>query len=147
RVGRGHRHALSGDGLGARGQLRALASHAPARRTPVQELPRLRKIALLTEPARTRKSFTALVMAGSRAGRDPLAAASGVTHKALTPVAGMAMLARVVRTLRATGRVERIVVSGLEADAAGDLGIAAGPDGVAVELVRGDRTPSESVAL
>jgi GTP:adenosylcobinamide-phosphate guanylyltransferase len=86
-------------------------------------------------------------MAGSRAGRDPLAAASGVTHKALTPVAGMAMLARVVRTLRATRRVDRIVVAGLEADAAGDLAVASSPDDTPLELVRGDRTPSESVAL
>jgi len=86
-------------------------------------------------------------MAGSRAGRDPLALASGVTHKALTPVAGMAMLARVVRTLRATGRVDRIVVSGLETDAIGDLDVAAGPGGPPIQAVRGDRTPSESVAL
>ncbi len=86
-------------------------------------------------------------MAGSRAGRDPLAVASGVTHKAFTPVAGTAMLARVVRTLGAARCVERIVVSGLDGDAVGDLDAAVGAGGPRIELVRGDRTPSESVAL
>ena len=52
---------------------------------------------------------------------DPLAAATGVAHKALTPVAGVAMLTRVLRTLRATAWIERIVVCGLDPAAAGDL--------------------------
>ncbi len=84
-------------------------------------------------------------MAGSRAGADPLAVASGVTHKALTPVAGVAMLERVLATLRASRRVGRVVVCGLDPAVAGYLGPTAG--GSPVELVRGDRTPSASAAL
>ena len=57
---------------------------------------------------------TALVLAGQRRGGgapDPMAAAAGVSHKALLPVAGVPMLLRVVSALRASPRVGRIVVS------------------------------------
>ncbi len=77
-------------------------------------------------------------MAGSRGGDDPLAAASGAASKALTPVAGTAMLARVLETLRAAASVERIVICGLD-DAAAE-GMAG------VDLVPGDRTPGASAA-
>ncbi|MFC7554928.1 hypothetical protein ACFQU7_25930 [Pseudoroseomonas wenyumeiae] len=44
---------------------------------------------------------TALVLAGSRAGAaDPMAMAAGVSHKALLPVGGVPMLARVLEALR-----------------------------------------------
>jgi GTP:adenosylcobinamide-phosphate guanylyltransferase len=83
-------------------------------------------------------------MAGSRDGSDPLAVASGVASKALTPVAGIAMLERVLRTLQAASAVERIVVCGLEPPAARDVVGDAAPG---VELVAGDRTPGASAAL
>jgi molybdopterin-guanine dinucleotide biosynthesis protein A len=67
--------------------------------------------------ATTPPGFTALVLAGSRPGGDPLARAAGVAHKALAPVAGVAMLTRVVATLRAARAVRRIVVCGIERDA------------------------------
>jgi len=86
-------------------------------------------------------------MAGSRITADPLAVATGVSHKALTPIAGVAMLARVIQTLRASGWVERIVVCGLDATVAGDLCGETRPGGPPVELVRGARTPSASAAL
>jgi hypothetical protein len=86
-------------------------------------------------------------MAGSRVTADPLAVATGVSHKALTPIAGVAMLTRVIQTLRATDWVERIVVCGLDATVAGDIYGEASPGRPAVELVRGDRTPSASAAL
>jgi CTP:molybdopterin cytidylyltransferase MocA len=54
-------------------------------------------------------------MAGSRASGDPLATATGVAHKALAPIAGVPMLARVVETLRAAAPVGRIVVCGFNA--------------------------------
>jgi GTP:adenosylcobinamide-phosphate guanylyltransferase len=57
------------------------------------------------------ESFAAIVLAGSRGEGDPLARAAGVSHRALLPVAGVPMLLRVVRTLRAVPRVSRIVVS------------------------------------
>jgi GTP:adenosylcobinamide-phosphate guanylyltransferase len=85
-------------------------------------------------------------MAGSRGGNDPLATATGVTHKALAPVAGVAMLERVLRTLAASPWVGRIVVCGLDPSAAEDLGAPA-PGGPPIALVRGDRTPSASAAL
>lgn len=47
-------------------------------------------------------SWTALVLAGRRGPEDPLARARGVSHRALLPVAGVPMLLRVVRALRAT---------------------------------------------
>ena len=43
--------------------------------------------------------WTAIVLAGSRPGTDPMAAAAGVTLKALIPVAGVAMVARPVAAL------------------------------------------------
>ena len=54
---------------------------------------------------------TALVLAGQRRGTDPMAAAAGVSHKALLPVAGVPMLLRVVSALRSTPGIARIVVS------------------------------------
>jgi GTP:adenosylcobinamide-phosphate guanylyltransferase len=56
---------------------------------------------------------TALVLAGQRGGGgpDPMAAAAGVSHKALLPVAGVPMLLRVVSALRASPALGRVVVS------------------------------------
>lgn len=56
-------------------------------------------------------SRAALVLAGVRPGRDPLAEFAGVTHKALIPIGGVTMLERVVAALRESGRIDRIVVS------------------------------------
>lgn len=78
--------------------------------------------------------FTALVLAGSRDAMDPVAAYAGVVEKALIPVGGRTMLARVVDVLRAAG-ADRIVVavsSEAVADHASALGVettpaAAGP--------------------
>jgi len=55
-------------------------------------------------------SITALVLAGSRGVPDPVALAEGVAHKALIPVSGEPMLARVIMALRDAG-IERIAVS------------------------------------
>jgi CTP:molybdopterin cytidylyltransferase MocA len=53
----------------------------------------------------------ALILAGSRPGPpDPVAAAEGVWHKALVPIAGATMHSRVVDALREAG-IERIAVS------------------------------------
>ncbi|MCC6917853.1 MAG: NTP transferase domain-containing protein [Alphaproteobacteria bacterium] len=54
--------------------------------------------------------FTALVLAGSRGGVDPVAAYAGVAHKALIPVGGVPMVARVIQALREAG-AGRIAVS------------------------------------
>lgn len=55
--------------------------------------------------------YTALVLAGTRPGGDPLAAHAGVTHKALIDVGGQPMLARVLAALDAVPEVARIVVA------------------------------------
>lgn len=54
---------------------------------------------------------TALVLAGTRPGGDPLAAHAGVSHKALIDVGGMPMLARVLAALAAVPAIERVVVA------------------------------------
>lgn len=56
------------------------------------------------------RNVTAIVLAGSRGPSDPVAAASGVSHKALAPVAGVPMLARVLETLTTVPRIDRVVV-------------------------------------
>lgn len=53
----------------------------------------------------------ALILAGTRRGGDKLAEAEGVSHKTLIPVGGRPMIERVVEAVRASGRVDRIVVS------------------------------------
>ena len=54
--------------------------------------------------------WTALLLAGSRPGGDPFAAAHGVKAKALIPVAGEAMIRRPVRALLASPRIDRVRV-------------------------------------
>ena len=51
------------------------------------------------------------MLAGRRGVADAVAAAAGVTHRALVPVNGVAMLLRVVRTLRATPGIGRLTIS------------------------------------
>src|SRR5688500_15318708 len=55
--------------------------------------------------------YTALVLAGTRPGGDPLAQHAGVSHKALIEVGGQPMLARVLAALAAAPEVARIVVA------------------------------------
>lgn len=57
------------------------------------------------------KPLTALVLAGTRSGGDPMATAAGVTHKALIEVAGRSMIERVIAALAQSPAVERIVVA------------------------------------
>lgn len=56
-------------------------------------------------------ALTALVLAGTRAGGDPLAAMAGVSHKALVKVGGRTMIERVVAALAAVPRIGRIVIA------------------------------------
>jgi GTP:adenosylcobinamide-phosphate guanylyltransferase len=55
--------------------------------------------------------FTVLVLAGRRGPADPLAAQSGARHKAMLPLAGVPMLVRVLRTVRAARHVGPVLVS------------------------------------
>jgi 2-C-methyl-D-erythritol 4-phosphate cytidylyltransferase len=56
-------------------------------------------------------TLTALVLAGTRAGGDPLASGEGVSHKALIAVAGRAMIEHVVLALDAVPEIGRIVIA------------------------------------
>ncbi len=90
--------------------------------------------------------FTALVLAGERPGGDALARAVGAPHKALIPVAGEAMLLRVVRALGAARHVGSIVVSGLPAPAlASDAELGALLASGRIAQLDGRDTPSTSV--
>ncbi|MGN6496452.1 MAG: nucleotidyltransferase family protein [Tsuneonella sp.] len=55
--------------------------------------------------------LTALVLAGSRPGPDPLLAGTGLATKALLPIAGVPMLARTLAALSAAPEVGRILVA------------------------------------
>ncbi|MCT2398576.1 nucleotidyltransferase family protein [Novosphingobium sp. HK4-1] len=83
----------------------------------------------------------ALILAGSRPGPpDPVAAAEGVWHKALVPLEGRTMLARVVGALREAG-IERIAVSASDRqvmDLARELGC---------EVLLASTGPSASVGI
>ena len=54
--------------------------------------------------------WTAILLAGQRPGIDPLAAAFGLTMKALIPVGGEAMVSRTARALLACPAVTRVLV-------------------------------------
>jgi GTP:adenosylcobinamide-phosphate guanylyltransferase len=55
--------------------------------------------------------YTALVLAGRRGPDDPLASSRGASHRALLPVAGVPMLARVLTALRGARHVAKIWIS------------------------------------
>ncbi len=52
------------------------------------------------------KGFSALILAGSRGGVDPVAAYAGVSHKALIVLDGQILLARVTQALREAGATQ-----------------------------------------
>ncbi|MEQ8355226.1 MAG: NTP transferase domain-containing protein [Kiloniellaceae bacterium] len=65
----------------------------------------------MTAPDAAAPRFTALVLAADRGAGDPVSRAAGVAHKCLAPVAGRAMLDRVVAALAASPHVGRIAIS------------------------------------
>ena len=81
--------------------------------------------------------FTALVLAGSRGGIDPVAAYAGVSHKGLARLGGETLLARVLAALKAAGAT-RVGVSTNDETLAGQLP----PD---VERIPATVSPSLSV--
>ncbi len=86
--------------------------------------------------------YTALVLAGTRPGGDPLAQYAGVSHKALIPVGGEPMVLRVLRALAASRAVARIVVAIDRPDVLAGL-----PDpGKPVSMMPAASGPSASVA-
>ena len=88
------------------------------------------------------EGWTAIVLAGQRPGRDPLAEAFGQQFKALIPIGGVAMVRRVVETLLATPAIARVVVlaqdvgaiaAALETDAR--LRVLASGDGISASIL------------
>lgn len=90
---------------------------------------------------------TALVLAGSRAGGDPLAEYAGVSHKALIDVGGVPMIRRVVAALAATAGVNRIVVAIDQPDVLQQCDLRQSvPDRIAIEPAPTARGPSATTA-
>jgi GTP:adenosylcobinamide-phosphate guanylyltransferase len=88
------------------------------------------------------QGLTAVVLAGTRPGGDPLARQAGVSHKALIQIGGIAMLQRVLVALAAVPAIARIAVV---IDAPGL--VEALPDcGKPVSLLPAASGPSASVA-
>lgn len=61
-------------------------------------------------------TWSALVLAGSRGGADPVAKAAGVDHKAFAPILGAPMIGYVLAALAATPEIGDIAIS-IEAEA------------------------------
>lgn len=88
------------------------------------------------------QGLTALVLAGTRPGGDPLAEYAGVSHKALISIGGVAMLQRVLLALAGVPAIARIVVAIDRAEL-----VAALPDcGKPVTVLPAQGGPSASVA-
>lgn len=84
-------------------------------------------------------TLSALILAGSRGGVDPVALEEGVTHKALIEVGGAPMLMRVHSALAAAG-IERIAIASDVAE------VTALAHRLGAEVVAADSGPSGSVA-
>jgi molybdopterin-guanine dinucleotide biosynthesis protein A len=70
-------------------------------------------------------TIPAIVLAGSRPGPDPLLVGSGVSTKALLPIAGQPMLVHVVRALRASPLIGPItILAQTSAELAAEPGLA-----------------------
>jgi CTP:molybdopterin cytidylyltransferase MocA len=87
--------------------------------------------------------FTALVLAGSRPGADPVAAYAGASHKGLIRLQGATLLERVLRALEEAG-AGRILVSTASDEVAAAL--AAIHLAIPVERLAAADSPSLSVA-
>ncbi len=92
------------------------------------------------------QSFTAAVLAGSRAGVDPVAEVAGAPCKAVVEVAGEAMLLRVLRALSRATAVGPLVVAGLADEAAEDPVIRAGLNAFGARRVPGRSSPASTVS-
>ncbi len=92
--------------------------------------------------------LTALVLAGTRPGGDPLAEHAGVSHKALIEIGGSTMIERVVAALAASNAVGRIVIAIEQPELlAGLPGLQLRVCGKPVETMKTGDGPSATVAL
>lgn len=88
----------------------------------------------------------ALVLAGRRPEGDPLAAAHGVSHKALLPLAGRSMLGHVLRAVHGAGLSRIAVCTDAPETLAADPDVAALRRRGLLELWPADASPAASVA-
>lgn len=86
-------------------------------------------------------SWTAVVLAGSRPGRDPFAEQFGTDLKALIPIAGAPMLQRPVRALLESEDIGRILVLGQSPERIG----AVLPDDPRIEVMESKGTIAETI--
>jgi len=90
--------------------------------------------------------FSALVLAGSRGGADPVAQAAGVSHKGLATVGDETLLARVVGALMLAG-AGRIAISTNDPQIeAAAIAMASAGGAVFIEPLPATVSPSQSVA-
>lgn len=93
-----------------------------------------------------RDAFSAIVLAGSRGERDALCLENKVAHKALIPVCGQPMLARVVETLLQSEGCREVLISIAQPElAVGITSIAALIERGRVRLIKSAATPSASL--
>jgi GTP:adenosylcobinamide-phosphate guanylyltransferase len=94
---------------------------------------------VISEPGK----WTAIVLAGGRGPDDPLAKTYSVSHKCLLPVAGTAMLKRVVDTLQSHPAIGHVAVSiddfDIAEEALGDVS--------AVELLKTGSSAAQSAGM
>jgi CTP:molybdopterin cytidylyltransferase MocA len=88
-----------------------------------------------------RLGWTAIILAGQRPGIDPLASAFGETFKALVPIGGRPMVARVVETVLTVTAVNKIVILCQQPDTIR----AALPDHPAISYVESQSGISQSI--
>lgn len=94
------------------------------------------------------RGLTALVLAGTRPGGDPLADHAGVSHKALIEIGGRSMIERVVAALAASPAVGRIAIAIDRPELLDGLpGLDAAVCGKPVSTVPTGDGPSATVAL
>ena len=86
-------------------------------------------------------SWTAVVLAGSRPGRDPFAEQFGTDLKALIPIAGAPMVQRPVRALLESADIGRILVLGQSPERIG----AVLPDDPRIEVMESKGTIAETI--
>jgi GTP:adenosylcobinamide-phosphate guanylyltransferase len=86
-------------------------------------------------------SWTAVVLAGSRPGRDPFAEQFGTDLKALIPIAGEPMVRRPVRALLGSGNVGKILVLAQSPDRI----LAVLPEDPRIEVRESQGTIAESI--
>ena len=102
---------------------------------------------MTTSTSQARK-YTAIIIAGKRPGIDPVAAAYNQTYKALAPVGGRAMVARVLEAISATPTIAQITL--VTDDAIGPVddipGVSAARSHVPINRVRAEKTISASVS-